>query len=212
MPKIVNIDEKRKWICEKAYEQFLTSGINNFSLTKFITSLNMSKGLFYYYFQTKEELIFKVIKNKKKIIFDEIEKKISEAETFYDKLLALFSFYLDSSIPENLAFTKLMKDIFYMYINVENKFIAQKNAECYNYRYTIIDRIFTEMIDKGYLKKDSKKFIISLIAISDGMHLQSIILDNYDLNGNLINYIKILDDLLLLSCRNPLIKGCQRYT
>ncbi len=206
MPKIVNIDEKRKWICEKAYEQFLTSGINNFSLTKFITSLNMSKGLFYYYFQTKEELIFKVIKNKKKIIFDEIEKKISEAETFYDKLLALFSFYLDSSIPENLAFTKLMKDIFYMYINVENKFIAQKNAECYNYRYTIIDRIFTEMIDKGYLKKDSKKFIISLIAISDGMHLQSIILDNYDLNGNLINYIKILDDLLLLSCRNPLIK------
>lgn len=105
-----------------------------------------------------------------------------------------------------------MKDIFYMYINVENKFIAQKNAECYNYRYTIIDRIFTEMIDKGYLKKDSKKFIISLIAISDGMHLQSIILDNYDLNGNLINYIKILDDLLLLSCRNPLIKGCQRYT
>ncbi len=196
MPKIVNIDEKRKWICEKAYEQFLTSGINNFSLTKFITSLNMSKGLFYYYFQTKEELIFKVIKNKEKIIFDEIEKKISEAETFYDKLLALFSFYLDSSIPENLAFTKLMKDIFYMYINVENKFIAQRNAECYNYRYTIIDRIFTEMIDKGYLKKDSKKFIISLIAISDGMHLQSIILDNYDLNGNLINYIKILDDLL----------------
>ncbi len=196
MPKIVNIDEKRKWICEKAYEQFIISGINNFSLTKFIASLNMSKGLFYYYFQTKEELIFKVIKNKEKIIFDEIEKKISEAETFYDKLLALFSFYLDSSIPENLAFTKLMKDIFYMYINVENKFIAQKNAECYNYRYTIIDRIFTEMIDKGYLKKDSKKFIISLIAISDGMHLQSIILDNYDLNGNLINYIKILDDLL----------------
>ncbi len=196
MPKIVNIDEKRKWICEKAYEQFLTSGINNFSLTKFITSLNMSKGLFYYYFQTKEELIFKVIKNKEKIIFDEIEKRISRAETFYDKLLALFSFYLDSSIPENLAFTKLMKDIFYMYINVENKFIAQRNAECYNYRYTIIDRIFTEMIDKGYLKKDSKKFIISLIAISDGMHLQSIILDNYDLNGNLINYIKILDDLL----------------
>ena len=196
MPKIVNVDEKRKWICEKAYEQFLISGINNFSLTKFIASLNMSKGLFYYYFQTKEELIFKVIKNKEKIIFDEIEKKISEAETFYDKLLALFSFYLDSSIPENLAFTKLMKDIFYMYINVKNKFIAQKNAEYYNYTYTIIDRIFTEMIDKGYLKKDSKKFIISLIAISDGMHLQSIILDNYDLNGNLINYIKILDDLL----------------
>lgn len=196
MPKIVNVDEKRKWICEKAYEQFLISGINNFSLTKFITSLNMSKGLFYYYFQTKEELIFKVIKNKEKIIFDEIEKKISEAETFYDKLLALFSFYLDSSIPKNLAFTKLMKDIFYMYINVKNKFIAQKNAECYNYTYTIIDRIFTEMIDKGYLKKDSKKFIISLIAISDGMHLQSIILDNYDLNGNLIDYIKILDDLL----------------
>lgn len=209
MPKIVNVDEKRKWICEKAYEQFLISGINNFSLTKFIASLNMSKGLFYYYFQTKEELIYEVINNKEQKIFNEMEKKISEAETFYDKLLALFSFYLDSFTPENQAFTKLMKNIFYMYINVENKFIKQKNAEYYNYIFTITNKIFTEMIEKGYLKEDSKNFIIGLISITDGMHLQSMILESYDLNRNLIDYIKILDNLLTcnkLSCRNPPIK------
>lgn len=41
-----------------------------------------------------------------------------------------------------------MKNIFYMYINVENKFIKQKNAEYYNYIFTITNKIFTEMIEK----------------------------------------------------------------
>lgn len=66
MPKIVNFDEKVDFICEKAYEEFIKNGVNNFSLNKFIESLNMSKGQFYYYFKTKEELIFEVIDKKPK--------------------------------------------------------------------------------------------------------------------------------------------------
>ena len=132
MPKIVNSDKKIDFICEKAYEEFIKNGVNNFSLNKFIESLNMSKGQFYYYFKTKEELIFEVIDRKSEKFFEETETKISEAQTFYDKLLALFSFYLDSAAPENIPFDKLMKDTFSMYLNVENEFIKQKNAEFYD--------------------------------------------------------------------------------
>lgn len=53
MPKIVNFDEKVDFICEKAYEEFW-NGVNNFSLNKFIESLNMSKGQFYYYSKQKK--------------------------------------------------------------------------------------------------------------------------------------------------------------
>ena len=196
MPKIVNSDEKIDFICEKAYEEFIKNGVNNFSLNKFIESLNMSKGQFYHYFKTKEELIFEVIDKKSESFFVDIEIRINEAETFKNKLLALFSFYLDLSNPKNKPFDKFMKDTFYMYLNVENEFIKQKNAECYDYLFNITNKIFDDMIEKNRLKNDSKKFIPSLIATTDGMYLQSIILENYDLNKNLIDYIELLDDLL----------------
>jgi len=196
MPKVVNFDEKIDFICEKAYKEFIKNGVNNFSLNKFIESLNMSKGQFYHYFKTKEELIFEVIDKKSEKFFVEMEKNISEAQTFTEKLLALLSFYLELSIPENKPFDKLMKDTFYLYLNIENEFIKQKNAEYYDYLFGAANEIFEDMIAKKILKKDAKKFIPSLIATADGMYLQSMVLENYDLKKNLIDYIMILDDLL----------------
>lgn len=196
MPKIVNSNKKIDFICEKAYEEFINNGINNFSLNKFIESLNMSKGQFYHYFKTKEELIFEVIYKKSEKFFVDTEKQIAEAQTFYEKLLALFSFYLVLSDPENKSFDKLMKDTFYMYLNIENEFIKQKNAEFYDYLFNATNEIFDEMITKEFLKENARKFIPSLIATTDGMYLQSMILENYDLKKNLIDYIKMLEDLL----------------
>lgn len=196
MPKIVNSNEKIDFICEKAYEEFINNGVNNFSLNKFIESLNMSKGQFYHYFKTKEELIFEVIDKKSEKFFVDTEKEIAEAQTFSEKLLALFSFYLVLSDPENKSFDKFMKDTFYMYLNIENEFIKQKNTECYNYLFSATNEIFDEMIAKKTLNKNARKFIPSLIATADGMYLQSIILENYDLKKNLIDYIRMLEDLL----------------
>ena len=196
MPKIVNFDEKVDFICEKAYEEFIKNGVNNFSLNKFIESLNMSKGQFYYYFKTKEELIFEVIDKKAQKIFDDTVKNVAKEKTFYNKLLSLFSFYLGNCSAEDKLFDKLVKDTFYLYLNMKNQYIKQKNAEYYDFIHKIVDEIFTEMIEINYIKKDSKKFIPSLIATADSMHLQAIILENYDIKKNLMDYIDILDECL----------------
>lgn len=196
IPKIVNFDEKVDFICEKAYEEFIKNGVNNFSLNKFIESLNMSKGQFYYYFKTKEELIFEVIDKKAQKIFDDTVKNVAKEKTFYNKLLSLFSFYLGNCSAEDKLFDKLVKDTFYLYLNMKNQYIKQKNAEYYDFIHKIVDEIFTEMIEINYIKKDSKKFIPSLIATADGMYLQAIILENYDIKKNLMDYIDILDECL----------------
>jgi len=196
MPKIVNSNEKIDFICEKAYGEFIKNGVNSFSLNKFIVSLNMSKGQFYHYFKTKEELVFEVIDRKSEKFFVNTEKEIKEAQTFLEKLLALFSFYLVLSAPKNKPFDKFMKDTFYMYLNIENEFIKQKNAECYDYLFNATNEIFDEMIAQKTLNENAKKFIPSLIATADGMYLQSITLENYNLKENLIDYIKMLDELL----------------
>lgn len=196
MPKIVDSDAKIDFICQKAYEEFINNGVNSFSLNKFIQSLNMSKGQFYHYFKTKEELIFEVIDRKGQVVFDKTIQKVLNANTFYDKLLALFSFYLDSTSSENKPLYKLMKDTFYLYLNIENQYIKQKNAEFYDLVLKTLDEIFDEMIAKDFLKENAKKFIPSLIATADGMYLQSIVLENYDLKKNLMDYIKMLEELL----------------
>jgi len=196
MPKIVNSNEKIDFICEKAYGEFIKNGVNSFSLNKFIVSLNMSKGQFYHYFKTKEELVFEVIDRKSEKFFVNTEKEIKEAQTFLEKLLALFSFYLVLSAPKNKPFDKFMKDTFYMYLNIENEFIKQKNAECYDYLFNATNEIFDEMIAQKTLNENAKKIIPSLIATADGMYLQSITLENYNLKENLIDYIKMLDELL----------------
>ena len=196
MPKIVNFDEIVDFICEKAYEEFIKNGVNNFSFNKFIESLNMSKGQFYYYFKTKEELIFEVIDKKAQKIFDDTVKNVAKEKTFYNKLLSLFSFYLGNCSAEDKLFDKLVKDTFYLYLNMKNQYIKQKNAEYYDFIHKIVDEIFTEMIEINYIKKDSKKFIPSLIATADGMYLQAIILENYDIKKNLMDYIDILDECL----------------
>lgn len=191
MPKIVNFNNKMDFICEKAYEELIKNGVKKFSLNKFIESLNMSKGQFYYYFKTKEELISEVIDKKVQNSLNDMSEKVAIHETFYDKILVLFSFYFNSS-----SFDELIRDTFYLYLNLENQYIKQKNTDFYDYIFNITNNIFDDMIEKKLIKDNSKEFIPSLIATADGMYLQSMILENYDLKKNMIEYIELLDKLL----------------
>ena len=78
MPIIIDQEEKVKEICQKSYEEFIKYGIQNISLNQIITNIGISKGQFYHYFKTKEELIFQVISQKtfelSKLSEDEIKK------------------------------------------------------------------------------------------------------------------------------------------
>lgn len=64
MPIVINREEKVKEICEKAFIEFTEHGIDNFSLNQFITNNQISKGQFYHYFKTKNDLIFEVMSQK----------------------------------------------------------------------------------------------------------------------------------------------------
>jgi len=88
---MLNKDDKNhkiEFICEKAYKKILKDGIN-----KFIAELQMSKGQFYYYFKTKEELICKTIDNKSYEVFNYIYEQTKLKSTFLEKLFTFFVFF-----------------------------------------------------------------------------------------------------------------------
>ena len=95
MPKIINSDEKRLEICTLAYERFIEEGVAEFSLNKFIESLNMSKGQFYYYFKSKEKLIFETLKMKELEFTKIIKENILKKNDFLEKLFEYFAFILN---------------------------------------------------------------------------------------------------------------------
>lgn len=197
MAQKVKLEDKTQFICEKAYEMFVQNGIRNFSLNKFIESLNMSKGQFYYYFKTKEALIYEVIRRKSDEMLKYVAQDIKTKETFLDKLLAFFASYTDFNTDLMYAdLDKVIHDTFVLYMNVENEYIKQINLDFYEVTYTYVEAIFEEMIDNGYLKPDANKWLKSLIATADGMYFHSMIKEDYDLKNVLSEYLVMLDTLL----------------
>lgn len=189
--------EKQEYICEKAYEELTKNGINQFSLNKFISMINMSKGQFYYYFKTKEDLICKTIDTKCYEMFNYKYEQTKLKTHFLEKMTTFFSFFIDEKDPKFIELAKLLKSTFHLYINTENGDIQQLNRNFYYLLLQHIEDIINKLIENGSLKENAKKFPRSIIATADGMYLHSLMDSNYDIKLYFSEYLVALDELLI---------------
>lgn len=196
MSKTLNKIDKKEYICEKAYEELIKNDINKFSLNKFIGLIGMSKGQFYYYFKTKEELICQVIDTKCLEVFNYKYEQTKVKPRFLDKMFTFFSFFIEESDPKFVEVGKLLKDTFHLYINTNNQNIQEINRNFYYLLLGHIEDIIEEMISNDYLKEEARKFPRSIIATADGMYLHSLMDNNFDIKTHFIEYLISLDELL----------------
>lgn len=198
MPKIVNTEEKVAQICELAYSEFIEVGVDNFSLNSFMSSLKMSKGQFYHYFKTKDDLTFEVIKRKSHSLINHAMGEIEKQTSFRGKVFKFFAHYLDDSDPAYQLCNKIVNDILHMYLNSKNPKIREFNEEIYATMFGIIDGIFNDEIAKKGLPSEYKKYAKIAFAVSDGMYVRSLMLDSFDFKKELSDYlndiIKIFED------------------
>ena len=120
MPKIINSDEKRLEICTLAYERFIEEGVAEFSLNKFIEYLNMSKGQFYYYFKSKEKLIFETSKYN--------QFPINNPDPKYPNAVKI----VNESYSQCLYYPKLIDDLDFDYYKADEILEATLN-DCSDY-------------------------------------------------------------------------------
>ncbi len=95
--------ERKKEILNAASELFLQNGFKNTSVDMIVKKVNVAKGLFYYYFESKES----VLKNLEDSFMEQFEeglyKKMEEEKgTFRDKLSGFIGYYL-RFIEENFT-------------------------------------------------------------------------------------------------------------
>ena len=194
MPKIVNKDEKIDYICEEAYKVFVEVGIDEFSLNKFISDINMSKGQFYHYFSTKEQLIYKVMSKKAFELMNNINEKYKYEESYINKINLIFEIYLN----EEQAYKDLRKlyiNTLHMYITSNDAEIKKFNNDLYKKIFDSLEQLFGDEIAKGNFHANSKNLAKSLCATADGMFLLSVMIENYDLKTQLTNYFLEIEKL-----------------
>lgn len=195
MPKIVNKKEKINFICDEAYKAFVDIGIDEFSLNKFIIDIHMSKGQFYHYFSTKEQLVYQVMSRK---LFGLINKTIKEYKNkgnFIEKMSLIFEIYLNEE-KYYRDLRKLYIDTLHIYITSNDDEIKEFNNNLYKNIFNIIEQLFDEEIKKGNFHINSKNLAKSICATADGMFLQSLMIENYDLKTELTNYFLEIEKLL----------------
>lgn len=195
MPKIIDAEEKIRQICEAAYLQFTEQGVNGFSLNNFIISLNMSKGQFYHYFESKEDLAFEVVRHKTEELGNQIEKNIGKEDSLRGKLHRFFECYIDDSNKHYASIDKIIKEILHLYINSDNPKVKAFNEEMYSDMHRILDCIFEEAIQKNKLPKHYIKYSKITIAVADGMYFRHTLVDSFDLKKELSEY---LDDIAMM--------------
>lgn len=197
MPKIVDAQEKKKEICELAYSSLLEDGIENFSLNKFIGSLDISKGQFYHYFRSKESLIFATLEAKDREIIDFMQQQIDKKDNLFDKLTAFFAFYIDDEEQIYIDTRKLMVESMHLYC--DPKFIDEAMNSCsgmYAQSLKILDDIFAQAIKQGELPKEARKYVKIIFATVDGLYMQSLVFKNNCLKDDVINFLKDFINLI----------------
>jgi len=196
MPIVVNKEEKIKQLCEQAYTELIHKGVDNFSLNRFVSSIDISKGQFYHYFSTKEELIFEVMSQKSLEIIEIANIYIDQTESLLDKLTILFSIYI-SDDEESENFRKLMLDMFHIYMHSNDPRVKQYNRELYEWTDQKLKEIFDAIAKKENVDIQTPILVKSISATADGMYLRSLMVESYDLKNELTQYLIEIEKLII---------------
>lgn len=92
------------------------------SLDSILKKLGISKGVFYYHFKSKDDLLYEVIIREVDTKRKEMSKEISKLNTLQEKLCYIFLVLIDSNLSNDL---KELED-FYIYLFFENNISKNK--------------------------------------------------------------------------------------
>lgn len=183
-------DKRKKDIANSAYNMLIKSSVNDFSLNKLLEEISMSKGNFYHYFSSKDELFCKVLELKYNEIYEKYVLTLS-ADNFEEKLSNIFFIYTNKNEDiEN--YLLLIDQMYYLFSDKKNKFLYNYMQSIYSYLFTTLEYTINEEINLGNIKPEAISMVKAIAATADGMLTHSFIIKDYDLQKELKEYFSFL--------------------
>ena len=91
-------DIRRQELIEGAYRAFLQFGIDGLTTARICKEAGMSPGILSYYFKSKDEVLFWMVRHANRVIMDEVVNRMKQATTRWDRLMAI----VEGNFPEDL--------------------------------------------------------------------------------------------------------------
>ncbi len=185
-----NKNKKRLEITRLCYSLILSEGFCNITVSQIAKRANIAKGSIYKYFDSKEDILFSLIKSIQDEYDKEVKEQIDRAKSVKERVLALFTLCIkDDEINQNRR--KIYKEFSSICLSKSVKKMLEFQDEI-KQRYILWLR---DILSDGVKKREIKK---SSIALADGLFAMAegvLLLPNYD-PLILTNHIDILFKLI----------------
>ena len=139
--------ERKKEIMDTARILFYQNGYANTSVNFIIDTIGISKGTFYYYFKSKEDLLDNIVEEFTKEIISKLELVVNDNS--FDAISKLNEFYRQASMykAENID---IIKTIVYALYNDKNLLLRHKmNNRSVEIMIPLMSKIFEQGKNEG---------------------------------------------------------------
>jgi AcrR family transcriptional regulator len=169
-------EERKQLLLHAALECFAKNGYYATSVDDIVAFANLSKGSFYNYFSSKEELFISLLEAQTTLSLYRLKEKLLKMETAVEKL----KYIIRLDLPFNELKKKMMRVQleFWMY-STGHPEIKKILTDRYEIVLTIVKDIIEMGIETGEFRKnlDPEKAASMFWALHDGIWIHSIVLD-----------------------------------
>ncbi len=123
MNKRIETESRKDELLEAAGNLFLENGYRDTSINSIVEAVGVSKGTFYYYFDSKEDVVDGIVEKISKPIYQKIDDIIAnDSVTAVEKLNEIFSTWMQMELEE----TEILRKVFSMVYKPENLRLRDK--------------------------------------------------------------------------------------
>lgn len=173
----------RDKVIQSAFDLMILNGLANLSVNDMLRKLKMTKGGFYYYFKSKEELICEIIdQHVLGILWRQFEEAGTEnvfgnsCLSIKEKLKVYYLMIPNPRITDDAGNTikkYSVKNYFFMLYELIDKYpkLSEGYRKYYYENREMLKRILDEGKENGCLKReiDSENFAELMLAVRDGL-------------------------------------------
>lgn len=162
-------EEKKELILQTGLKLFATDGYHNVSVSDIARAANISKGLMYNYFKSKEELLSSVVHKGLKDITDAFDVNKDGILTQYE-----LTFFIDFTFKTLKANKQFWRLYFMLILQPDVYELVEKEYLTLKERVSKVAYVFFE--GRGYT--DPKCEMLVLAALLEGMAFQFVFTDD----------------------------------
>jgi hypothetical protein len=101
-------EERRNEIIETAGKLFEEKGYEQTQVQDIVNEIGVAKGLFYYYFKSKDEVMEELADRYADAIIDDVHKLIDKDISTFDKINRIFQIFIDSAEKKSGIFMGIL--------------------------------------------------------------------------------------------------------